>query len=108
MRISDWSSDVCSSDLALSAALEAAATAAGAEIRRSAGVSQIEVDDDGVSGVALQDGARIATRSIVRLDARRVRKECVSKCRSRWTKYHKKKEERQTQHNKTTNQQTKA
>lgn len=50
---------------ALSAALEAAATTAGAEIRRSTRVSQIEVDDAGASGVALENGEQIETRSIV-------------------------------------------
>src|SRR3546814_8933625 len=66
MRISDWSSDVCSSDLGLlSFVLPASAAAQGAPII--------------VTGTGLPD-----TRS----EERRVGKECVSTCRSRWSPYH--------------------
>src|SRR3546814_4511992 len=86
MRISDWSSDVCSSDL-------------GEEIERSHPLpvrSDAEPGSDhpnedcghehGEAG-ADQDpepGARAALRS----EERRVGKECVSTCRSRWSPYH--------------------
>src|SRR3546814_6513181 len=78
MRISDWSSDVCSSDLD---------PRPGHSARRA-------VDDDhrcrklsrlcGRHPGALADGADAETRS----EERRVGKECVSTCRSRWSPYH--------------------
>src|SRR3546814_3809284 len=70
MRISDWSSDVCSSDLlplpfyAVSSNLTA---------------GDLHVHEHGVLWRALR-----ATRS----EERRVGKECVSTCRSRWSPYH--------------------
>src|SRR3546814_9380972 len=67
MRISDWSSDVCSSDLI---GIDIAA-----EVERLALRQRID-------GVARFD--RIDDRS----EERRVGKECVSTCRSRWSPYH--------------------
>src|SRR3546814_9728578 len=64
MRISDWSSDVCSSDLARIAALRLAAL-----------------------GLAGPD-AEIAVFAHGRSEERRVGQECVSTCRSRWSPYH--------------------
>src|SRR3546814_6674604 len=64
MRISDWSSDVCSSDLVASLVLI-----------QGAGVAE---------AVPNPDGSRSSTRS----EERRVGKECVSTCRSRWSPYH--------------------
>src|SRR3546814_1774271 len=76
MRISDWSSDVCSSDLELDEA--------GKFLRSRHG----RVDGDAARGGAilalLSAGAEIAGRS----EERRVGKECVSTCRSRWSPYH--------------------
>src|SRR3546814_10511040 len=74
MRISDWSSDVCSSDLVgafqrAGADRAEQAAIAGAQHRRTAGIG------GGPVGVA-------------RSEARRVGKECVSTCRSRWSPYH--------------------
>src|SRR3546814_2203853 len=75
MRISDWSSDVCSSDLA-------------GGVQRQRHVDQRErgcadQDDGACDGQPpTQRGAR--TRS----EERRVGKECVSTCRSRWSPYH--------------------
>src|SRR3546814_11442744 len=67
MRISDWSSDVCSSDLGLPS-----------------------------TGWLLSD-ERSAPPSIdlygSRSEERRVGKECVSTCRSRWSPYHYKKQD---------------
>src|SRR3546814_1630848 len=76
MRISDWSSDVCSSDLGRG---ETAAPA-------SAGGSQAAGLHPGESRNGLQ-GFFLPARS----EARRVGKECVSTCRSRWSPYHSKK-----------------
>src|SRR3546814_8730391 len=73
MRISDWSSDVCSSDLHGAAALcelplRSLPRHGAAEcLRRALG------DDDG--------GQPVADRP----EERRVGKECVSKCRYRWS-----------------------
>src|SRR3546814_4151997 len=92
MRISDWSSDVCSSDLSvvdaailpeqpsspnlvlnlLLALLAGCASAAVA-------VFALEQIDE-----ALKDPADVTNRS----EERRVGKECVSTCRSRWSPDH--------------------
>src|SRR3546814_1333209 len=69
MRISDWSSDVCSSDLE---GAEAVAKAAEAAL----GGIDILVNNAGL------------TRDGLRSEERRVGKECVSTCRSRWSPYH--------------------
>src|SRR3546814_7325264 len=66
MRISDWSSDVCSSDLA-------------ARLARRAGPSEAERH---------QSGVRAQCHQRHRSEERRVGKECVSTCRSRWSPYH--------------------
>src|SRR3546814_14958251 len=127
MRISDWSSDVCSSDLqaAVSVALLGGKGAGrrsradaddrgtgrkrrGAELvcalvelctgqRRGccdlAGLRQhgwrVHVTGGGRSGLGRGRGSHVhfARRS----EERRVGKECVSTCRSRWSPYHSKK-----------------
>src|SRR3546814_1580529 len=94
MRISDWSSDVCSSDLA-----------AVAEVfdflRRQHQHTDLEADlaavclagDDGrgLRGAVLQAGDVDLLAAVqaqrARSEERRVGKECVSKCRSRWSRY---------------------
>src|SRR3546814_14672422 len=104
MRISDWSSDVCSSDLFHTAAV--------------GGVAQSEcsvaVVTPGVNGAVFQQGGAIvvgtgaavygfdhgiAYRHLheVRSEERRVGKECVSTCRSRWSPYHYKKQNKTKQ-----------
>src|SRR3546814_12008928 len=67
MRISDWSSDVCSSDLIARSMLVVAH-----------------------SRIALLKHPRAISRT-GRSEERRVGKECVSTCRSRWSPYHYKK-----------------
>src|SRR3546814_7359176 len=67
MRISDWSSDVCSSDLRLFASV----------LRRES--------DGGYYLVTPAERGRIV---VERSEERRVGKECVSTCRSRWAPYH--------------------
>src|SRR3546814_3335843 len=97
MRISDWSSDVCSSDLVLTLLFRVA-------------------DDEGLLLLDLKDlrallvyvaenSARLTTTygnvaaatvgtiqrrllEVERSEERRVGKECVSTCRSRWSPYH--------------------
>src|SRR3546814_16723076 len=73
MRISDWSSDVCSSDLAVP--IEARAQG------RSVSIADLSW---AVAGSA----------SPSRSEERRVGKECVSTCRSRWSPYPEKKNSR--------------
>src|SRR3546814_3574584 len=63
MRISDWSSDVCSSDLR----------------RRAVEHRQRDAEDEQL---------RVEAAAHARSEERRVGKECVSTCRSRWSPYH--------------------
>src|SRR3546814_6825646 len=72
MRISDRSSDVCSSDLLLDCL---------GQLR----CDVEEVTDDAVVG-DLEDGRFLVL--VDRSEERRVGKECVSTCRSRWSPYH--------------------
>src|SRR3546814_8682556 len=67
MRISDWSSDVCSSDL---------------DIARR--MPQVTHRGDEDMRMVLAHAAGAGERS----EERRVGKECVSTCRSRWSPYH--------------------
>src|SRR3546814_8672638 len=80
LRISDWSSDVCSSDLALDHGHQPE----GADVRLA------DVED--LLGRAGLDefGQHLAAvmMRILRSEERRVGKECVSTCRSRWSPYH--------------------
>src|SRR3546814_14740000 len=95
MRISDWSSDVCSSDLAsqLSAGSSPRSSRIGGRNRR---------DNWRVSARASLHSAIAASRLprrsswSGRSEERRVGKECVSTCRSRWSPYHSKKKIKQS------------
>src|SRR3546814_2582671 len=86
MRISDWSSDVCSSDLASKSAPPAAEGGG----RASAPASVIDIvvtaqrESQSLQSVPISVSAFTAERS----EERRVGKECVSTCRSRWSPYH--------------------
>src|SRR3546814_16823599 len=101
MRISDWSSDVCSSDLGVVAEV-------GPDylpLRNQSNeyllnrMGQKHKTFTGVHGVAEQDAmiqesqGAIAdrTREHLRTEERRVGKECVSTCRYRWPPKHEKK-----------------
>src|SRR3546814_12646956 len=97
MRISDWSSDVCSSDLLADG---------GVELHRH----RLQVRQIRVENLAVEDEADIAQcrfgqaetgfalaghgggdrdgRSRIRSEERRVGKECVSTCRYRWSPDH--------------------
>src|SRR3546814_16999659 len=93
MRISDWSSDVCSSDLACRPAHRDARRAIPAR-RDPGGVAGRRA---GARGVRVRRcRCRRARRPALparaaRSEERRVGKECVSTCRSRWSPYHYKK-----------------
>src|SRR3546814_2553831 len=88
MRISDWSSDVCSSDLHFAED----ATAALALTAMGAGVcvvpaSLAAIHWPGVRFTPLLDDAVGSPIVCARSEERRVGKECVSTCRSRWSPY---------------------
>src|SRR3546814_10222160 len=82
MRISDWSSDVCSSDLR-SMALTTGPTARPLAAFSSLGSSR--TSGATVAWCQISSGPRAWPR---RSEERRVGKECVSTCRSRWSPYH--------------------
>src|SRR3546814_15058239 len=106
MRISDWSSDVCSSDLrpgiehhAIADNRQRAPHDAGrqqaelvgvlADDKRMAGIMPaLETDDDIGSLRKPVDNLSLSLVAPLRSEERRVGKECVSTCRSRWSPYH--------------------
>src|SRR3546814_19299647 len=105
MRISDWSSDVCSSDLEtgikLASGTEIAAdivvTATGLEMQllsdvafTIAGVPTDIARTLNYKGMMFSDVPNLSS-SFGRSEERRVGKACVSTCRSRWSPYHYKK-----------------
>src|SRR3546814_19355384 len=91
MRISDWSSDVCSSDLVTPSTgccgrrVRARMCQPAATARRS-----VARPTKPVAPVLARMGG------IIRSEERRVGKECVSTCRSRWSPYHKKNNKKDT------------
>src|SRR3546814_13539689 len=100
MRISDWSSDVCSSDLINPYVdeWEKAGRFPIHEVFRKAGepgllgISKPEQFggmglDYSYSIVAAEEFGTIHCGGVPRSDERRVGKECVSTCRSRWSPY---------------------
>src|SRR3546814_18080104 len=82
MRISDWSSDVCSSDLFIANRIQHALAREAMSLLEKGIASAEDIDEV----VKWSLGIRLALRS----EERRVGKECVSTCRSRWSPYHKK------------------
>src|SRR3546814_3064052 len=85
MRISDWSSDVCSSDLAIAVAAGAGwGSGAGRTHETSSGSN----DPPGVSPCTSNsdEGVLLQKRHArdIRSEQRRVRKGGVGACRSRW------------------------
>src|SRR3546814_17874276 len=104
MRISDWSSDVCSSDLFTRQAV-VLPVAHGTEQNGRRTLGQIQragrqrVSLLGISGAAhrrrLQVEIQAQSAQYAQIGRRRVGKECVSTCRSRWSTYHKKKKKTQ-------------
>src|SRR3546814_14411855 len=97
MRISDWSSDVCSSDL-MGMARKSLARSARPGLRRIGMAQQrfhyevngsvLETGDEILDGRQIRSSAQLAPPSafalVRRSEERRVGKECVSTCRSRW------------------------
>src|SRR3546814_11834522 len=104
MRISDWSSDVCSSDL--STEVDLSAIQPGQAIKTTFRSQPLFVrhltdkeiaEADKVDPASLRDPQTLEERTVdgkkqwlvtMRSEERRVGKECVSTCRSRWLPYH--------------------
>src|SRR3546814_2872041 len=77
MRISDWSSDVCSSDLP-----------AGAGARGGGRRHRLQHRGALRRRPQRAGAAECHPAALHRSEERRVGKECVSTCRSRWSPYH--------------------
>src|SRR3546814_15043246 len=108
MRISDWSSDVCSSDLStthirgremqrfrlLVASTAVALTASSAALANDELLQMQTNPNDWVMPLGNYSSTRyseldqITKENVGRSEERRVGKECVSTCRSRWSPYH--------------------
>src|SRR3546814_11610265 len=98
MRISDWSSDVCSSDLCIGRRRKKRHFAAlhslpALEIIGPVRQGGRTINEEPMAlrvGVERQPRARSCYQadSKQRSEERRVGKECVSTCRSRWSPYH--------------------
>src|SRR3546814_17677285 len=98
MRISDWSSDVCSSDLGagavgiLDAQQELAAVVAREQPVEQRGARAADMEETRRRRREARDDAGIRPfaqlRLLPRSEERRVGKECVSKCSSRWSPVH--------------------
>src|SRR3546814_16912085 len=97
MRISDWSSDVCSSDLGN---VENNATVTGTPPFDPADPTQPgepitpvpstpDTDNPGTPGdPGVPTEVVVPADPALRSEERRVGKECVSTCRTRWSPYH--------------------
>src|SRR3546814_13081314 len=111
MRISDWSSDVCSSDLPCRSGETQTWPSDHCDHSRSCrtfGWSLSTLSSMGRSrGSNIRVSAprccrmRWASSASLRSEARRVGKECGSTCRSRWSPYHKKNKKKNTHLRKT-------
>src|SRR3546814_11357822 len=101
MRISDWSSDVCSSDLPAeydvvvaageqitSGLLALTLQAMGTPARSWLGWQLPIRTEEAHARARIIDIDTGALTDAMRSEERRVGKECVSPCRSRWSPYH--------------------
>src|SRR3546814_14030887 len=119
MRISDWSSDVCSSDLAVhgfadfgrtqhwgnfsgsnedgrqderpgcgQGSQEEVGEESREEGRRQEGASKESCQESREEGAGQEGRCEERRREVGRSEERRVGKECVSTCRSRWSPCH--------------------
>src|SRR3546814_18111190 len=87
MRISDWSSDVCSSDLAYYSMR--GFSVQPTMVNGLPGLTNGSLDPAGIERIDVIKGPS-GTLFGSRSEERRVGKECVSTCRSRWLPYHSK------------------
>src|SRR3546814_7020043 len=92
MRISDWSSDVCSSDLLDLPERQVILDEQGgiAEIRVRDRLDSMRLIEDYMiaANVAAAKALEAKKSPVMRSEERRVGKECVSTCRSRWAPSH--------------------
>src|SRR3546814_17990054 len=98
MRISDWSSDVCSSDLPVRPERGPALLALKERWATLSSKQKLRAKQFGVAGVVALLGTGLYTASTggddrkpeapVRSEERRVGNECVSTCRYWWSPYH--------------------
>src|SRR3546814_12384539 len=106
MRISDWSSDVCSSDLlAMRRRPNVRIVLIGFDLRPQGGIERIRPTapqrENEIEPAAFVQGKIHVGEPcggwkgrfwlsifVIRSEERRVGKECVSTCRSRWSPYH--------------------
>src|SRR3546814_13463763 len=101
MRISDWSSDVCSSDLAHGEELcrqfqgagfnfQQISYKSGSDEDRKDLIEEFRKSNSSIQGLVscevLTKGFDV--KDVMRSEERRVGTECVSTCRSRWSAYH--------------------
>src|SRR3546814_9312959 len=89
MRISDWSSDVCSSDL--SAHKSGGVTVSHLRFGEKPINSTYQVQNADLIAVHTTPYLKKFPSLLARSEERRVGKECVSTCRSRWSPLHYKK-----------------
>src|SRR3546814_15238982 len=95
MRISDWSSDVCSSDLRLHYVgdfLHARLFLFGQDRAESLALDSVANNIFTRQITMLQCLERRLGNKVARSEERRVGTECVSTCRSRWSPSHKTKQ----------------
>src|SRR3546814_7186148 len=92
MRISDWSSDVCSSDLQRAAIARALAMEPRIllfdEPTSAPDPEMIKEVLDVMTALAGEGRTMVCVTHEMRSEERRVGKECVSTCRSRWSPSH--------------------
>src|SRR3546814_2892992 len=88
MRISDWSSDVCSSDLKYRHRKTDAAHQAHSQYLKPFGALRQFAQPQFHRDPRQQGDADGLADKQARSEERRVGKECVSTCRSRWSPYH--------------------
>src|SRR3546814_3136433 len=86
MRISDWSSDVCSSDL------DPGTVSLDRQHQAATHGDAVDMNGTGAADAMLAAEMRtgqtqLVAQEIDRSEERRVGKECVSTCRSRWSPY---------------------
>src|SRR3546814_13931129 len=104
MRISDWSSDVCSSDLSTipDPFPDNVMAWIGVRVEQCLGLMDaLEIDSAHIVGNSMGGALtlqllsetperfdKVILMGSIRSEERRVGKECVSTCRSRWSPYH--------------------
>src|SRR3546814_13484036 len=101
MRISDWSSDVCSSDLGnvTRAQMAGFIGRTPADLEEQGLITPVEPSTDAPEATVALDSTSVVRGGHIsgtvtgddiegRSEARRVGKECVSTCRSRWSPDH--------------------